>query len=316
LFGGLTYLGVPFTAKDIYALVHKIAIQNDGLVSYPDFKRVFSSGEEDIESRNMGEEGMAYEAIEPISIPELNDPDTYNKTLREQTVALTQEILEAFKVKVKTVNGFNPVWNSQNTSSRSQVSIWNPTLDTGWSGASKTRICLGHYASQGFNSPSRLPKKEKAAYQTIELTDVATLRMKRAQTLSSVLANIFPHPVRFKSSWHMKRGIFSVYAWKAIAPEHFIAMGHVFTKDEREPDPSIMRCVPMAWTTKTTRPPIKIWDDTGAGGGKAGSMWIINNMNMVVLIPGHDQPSIDECREFNSQKFFFEGDQIRQLLLK
>ena len=41
MYGGLSYLGVPFTADEIYSLINKIAVQHDGLVSYPDFKRVF-----------------------------------------------------------------------------------------------------------------------------------------------------------------------------------------------------------------------------------------------------------------------------------
>lgn len=52
--------------------------------------------------------------------------------------------------------------------------------------------------------------------------------------------------------------------------------------------------------------PVKIWDDTGAGGGKAGSIWIVNSMDMIAVIPGHDPPR-EEHWELKSTKLHLEG---------
>jgi len=95
------------------------------------------------------------------------------------------------------------------------------------SGSSRTRLCLGHYAARGLSNPLRSRGKEK--YCIIEVTDFATLRMKRAKVVESVVNLAFPHPVRFKLSWHMSRGENSLYAWKPVAPENFCALGMVCT---------------------------------------------------------------------------------------
>ena len=246
----------------------------------------FSTSDGDLETRALGDDSSFVDTIQPIQIPEIFDPSAGAAAV--STIQINEEILNAFQDQGQASVRLHSIWNSQNTSSRVQVSIWAPTLDTGWTGASRTRILLGHYATRGFNSPTRLKSTEKLKYQTIELTDVATLRMKRNQTLQAVLAAVFPHPVRFKLSWHMKRGANSVFAWRAIAPQNFVSMGMVFTKSDAEPDVTIMRCVPSNWTAPSSKPPQKVWDDTGSGGGKAGSMWIVNDMNMLVLIPGHE----------------------------
>ena len=138
-FGGMDHLGVPFTAEEIYDTVNKIAVQNDGMISYPDFKRVFSGGEEDLETRNLGEDSGFLEEVPPHKIPEINEVNSKESAV---TLEVTNEMLNAFKVKVKPVTDMRPVWNSQNTQSKVQISIWAPSLDTGWSGASRTRVLL------------------------------------------------------------------------------------------------------------------------------------------------------------------------------
>lgn len=51
-----------------------------------------------------------------------------------------------------------------------------------------------------------------------------------------------------------------------------------------------MRCVPAKWCIPSSTAPVQIWDDTGSGGGKPGSMWIINSMQMVAVVAGHEPP--------------------------
>ena len=105
----------------------------------------------------------------------------------------------------------------------------------------------------------------------------------------------------------MKRGAQSLYAWKGVAPDGFACLGMVFTSTDAPPKLTDVRCVPAKWTTPSTSPPVKLWDDTGAGGGKAGSMWLINDMNMVVVVTGHDPPPREECLTLLGKKFNFEG---------
>lgn len=64
--------------------------------------------------------------------------------------------------------------------------------------------------------------------------------------------------------------------------------------------------MPRSWCTVSKVVPLKLWDDTGAGGGKAGSIWLVNAMDMIAVIPGHDPPR-EEMYELNSSKFYLEG---------
>ena len=96
LYGGLDFLEVPFAPSEIYTLVEKISLHNDGLVSYADFKRVFSASEDELESRNMGEEGSFFEQIQPHVIPELYEEG--REGAEAEKVELTKEIMANFKV--------------------------------------------------------------------------------------------------------------------------------------------------------------------------------------------------------------------------
>lgn len=76
------------------------------------------------------------------------------------------------------------------------------------------------------------------------------------------------------------------------------------TASDAPPDLKSMRCVPECWCIPVKKPPFKIWDDTGAGGGKPGSIWVVNSLDMVAIVPGHDVPT-DIFYEINSAKSFF-----------
>jgi hypothetical protein len=95
LYGGMEYLGITFTPPQIYDLVRKVAVQAEvgrfdiviscglmrllivfllqGLISYEDFKRVFQSPEDDMESRTVGVGESNFESVPPKNIPELVD---------------------------------------------------------------------------------------------------------------------------------------------------------------------------------------------------------------------------------------------------
>jgi hypothetical protein len=147
-------------------------------------------------------------------------------------------------------------------------------------------------------------------YQCLEVTDYATIRLKRGQIMRSVLAKFFPHPLRYKKVWSMSRGDKSLFAWKAVPPEGFVAMGMLCTVMETPPSIDAMRCVPLAWCVPSKVVPSQIWNDTGAGGGKPGSMWVINSLDMVAVIAGHEQPK-ETFYELNAARFFLENTKIK-----
>lgn len=171
----------------------------------------------------------------------------------------------------------------------------------------QARVCLGHYAQKGFLNPGGGKKSSK--YLTLEITDYATLRMQRSRILLAVLEYILPHPLRFKQVWHFSRGDKSMYSWKPIAPDHYTALGMVCTTTETPPDVKSIRCVPLLWCKPASSKPVKIWDDTGAGGGRPGSAWIINSFNMIAVIPGHSAPT-EMFYDLNSNRFFIDGNHL------
>jgi hypothetical protein len=151
-----------------------------------------------------------------------------------------------------------------------------------------------------------LKTSSKSRYQLLELTDNAAIRLKRAKVIASVVTTLCPHPVKFSQIWHFARGSKSLYAWKPLAPEKYVAMGIMCTTSDEPPDVKAMRCVPASWCAPTKVKPNKIWDDTGAGGGKPASMWIINSLGMVTIVPGHEPPS-ETFYDMASTRFFLDG---------
>ena len=86
-------------------------------------------------------------------------------------------------------------------------------------------------------------------------------------------------------------------------------MGIVCTVTEDPPDVKSVFCVPKAWVRPSVHRPLKIWDDVGAGGGKPGSIWLINSMDMIDIVPGHNQPE-GEYYEFAKSRYSLDGFSI------
>ena len=147
-----------------------------------------------------------------------------------------------------------------------------------------------------------------------ELIDLQTIRTNRAATYKSLLNHIMPHPLKFKRVWHMSRGDKSLYAWKAIAPENFIALGGMVTSSDADPDVTLMRCVPKGWVTKSSFVPQQVWDDTGAGGGKPGSMWAINKQGLIVFVPGHEPPK-EDFYDFSATQPMMKGIKLETFVM-
>lgn len=100
-----------------------------------------------------------------------------------------------------------------------------------------------------------------------------------------------------------------MFAWQPIAPDHFVSLGMVCTSQDEQPPVQSIRCVPSKWVIPAKKAPLKVWDDTGAGGGRPGSIWIINTMNMIAVVPGHEPPKENQY-DLSSNRFFIDSKHI------
>lgn len=176
------------------------------------------------------------------------------------------------------------------------MSVWSPTFVVSSLHSNKTIMCMGQYVVSGF----AYPKNNR--HTTVEVTDNNTTRLRTSKVSATVLATTFPFPLRYKAAWTLKSAK-PLYAWRAIAPEGFVALGMLCTTTEEPPSVDAMRCVPQAWCVPTKVAPRKIWDDHGAGGGKPGSVWSINAMDLVAFVAGHEAPK-ETFYDLKSGRFF------------
>lgn len=63
----------------------------------------------------------------------------------------------------------------------------------------------------------------------VEITDNSTSRMMKSRITSGVVNSVFPSPIRFKRVWHLARGDKSLFAWRAVPPDGFLALGMICT---------------------------------------------------------------------------------------
>lgn len=80
----------------------------------------------------------------------------------------------------------------------------------------------------------------------------------------------------------------------------------IYYTADANPDPSIVRCLPAQWCVPTTFHPVKIWDDSGAGGGKPGSIWVINTLGMTAIGDGLNKPTGETFYELSTSRFFMD----------
>ena len=133
LYGGLDFLGIPFQPEQVYDLVRKVATYVDGLISYVEFRRAFQLSDEELESRAGGDAtastvsaATTIESVPPKNIPEI--AEQLSEQQQQQQVPVTEALLQNFSVKIRPVPSFTLVWNSEDTQSHSQVSVWAPTV--------------------------------------------------------------------------------------------------------------------------------------------------------------------------------------------
>uniref|UniRef100_A0A7S3AUZ7 Uncharacterized protein n=1 Tax=Haptolina ericina TaxID=156174 RepID=A0A7S3AUZ7_9EUKA len=227
-----------------------------------------------------------------------------------EVAEVKDERLAHVKVRLRQVTEFEKLWDTVGTNSHSKASIWAAVAT---STARSSTVCLGHYASASSTNP---PHKCRSAgalgcESLLELADTQQ-SLFNFQTSSSWLAPIVESflvpPVRLAQCWSKRsRGQRQVYAWEAVPPEGFVAMGMLCSTeddgvDAHPPPIESIRCVPRSWVRPSRTQPQKVWDDSGSSGTQ-GSIWVINNLRLIAVTAGHEMPA-GPFYEFKSEHSF------------
>ena len=289
LYAGICWLGLDLTPDDIYDIVRAYDSDKDGCLSYLDFSSTFKNPDAEahqwLEGRSETGEEFINIDIPPKPIRELYDVGKEKKFEKRD---IPPGVLEKLKVKIKKVPQFDKIWTSEGTNSRAKVSVWSVASQlTFLDRKNKIRACLGHYAVAGWQDPIGDKKVER---MTIEFTDTATFSLSQSRTLEWVIYQLIPHPVKYQQVWHQELGATTFFAWKPIPPSpDYVAIGMIGTTSAEEPPVEMVRCIPRRWVIPSKYEPKLIWEDSGAG-GKKGSMWLINSLELMAVTEGHLQP--------------------------
>jgi len=303
LYAAAHWLGLELQPQDVYDIMRKYDSTHSGTLHYQDFSATFKDPDEHTDIYEVAhsllnpvaaEESSGMDVsnivIPPMPIQELYDMNKKKKPGFKNKV-IPPELLKALKVKLKPVPSWEKVWTSEGTNSRHQVSVWEVNKETTmWERSNKMRVSLGHYAVGGFQDPNRA-KDKKHEPLTLEFTDTSVLSISHSEVLEMAVDQLVPHPSRYVQVWHQELGSHPFYAWKPIPPSiDHVALGYVGTNTPDEPPPEAVRCVPKAWVIPTKYEARLIWTDAGAG-GKKGSVWAINSLQLMGVTPGHEKPT-------------------------
>ena len=123
---------------------------------------------------------------------------------------------------------------------------------------------------------------------------------KRSHWLADALELYAPHPAAFRRVWGKVAEEKSknkqedrskpLYAWEPLPPmPDCVALGMLFATTLEQPDVTSVRVMHRAWTRVAAEMPTQLWDDRGMG-GRAKSLWMVNNLNLVWATNGWNQP--------------------------
>ena len=122
----------------------------------------------------------------------------------------------------------------------------------------------------------------------------------------SMLGNLFPPIILLLWEWCARPQVgFECFVYIILNFFWFCSINI----SEDPPPNDAMRCVPEKWCSPTKTMPVKVWDDTGSGGGRPGSIWVINSMDMIAVTTGHEPPK-DTFYEVSSTRFFIDSSQL------
>jgi hypothetical protein len=300
LFGGLEWLGMKMNANTVREVLKELDADGDGAITFKEFRDALLMGDTEEETEGMGNTDLSNLSVKPIPM------GGGDKGHDDKEVTIPQRVLDNIKVKANKCSKFSLIWTSQGSMSRQKISVWEPTvagIEVGLERAfrqNKSLVCVGHYAGNGYDSPAGDSKNERLI---LEVSDMSVSRIGSSEWLEHVLNKFMPHPVRFRLVWSVTHGSNKFYSWEPIPPsEHFVCLGMVGTNTATAPARTSMRCVPKDWCcTPESNVEERLWDDAGAG-GRSGSIWRVNNMNLTRCTVGHEPPT-DACYELKSYRF-------------
>ena len=286
---GLEWLGMKMDHSLVSVIMNEVDRDKDGYINLEEFKNAVGWDESAADS------GVASTFTTPQLPPPMPTEDGDGNKVK---IVIPEQVLANIKIKIKKVQKFQCVWTSQGTMSRQQTSVWEPIVGAGAFRANRAYVSLGHYVGTGFESPARDGKDRL----TLEITDTQGSFVGGSGWLQHVLNRYMPRPARFRLAWSVTHGNNPFYAWEPIPPsDQFVAMGFVGSTTENPPNLRIMRCVHKDLLRQSNYVN-KVWDDSGSG-GREGSIWVFNTMNLVGFVSGHDPPAMHPW-DLRSRRFF------------
>ena len=220
-------------------------------------------------------------------------------------VPLSRDVLSGIRVAIKPHASFARVWTSEATGSRRAASFWHAKFEQSFAARNRDRVPLGSYATPGLSDPSRYAPVNASTgalgpagkhANALEVTDTKAWAMAGSPYLKDVIDALFPHPVRFRQVWGQEWKHVSAFAWAAVPPPGFVALGMALTATNEPPDLQTVRCVPKRWTRQSASAPALVWTNAG-GGGRAASVWIVNELGVAHVVLGHEPPEKADCLE-------------------
>lgn len=100
--------------------------------------------------------------------------------------------------------------------------------------------------------------------------------------------------MRFRQVWGQEWKHCAVFAWAAVPPDGFVALGMAVTSTHEPPAVTSIRCVPKVWTQVSLVTPKLVWSNSGGGGG-AASAWLTNSLGVAHVVLGHEPPAQEAC---------------------
>lgn len=284
---GLDWLGLKLDTMLLRQFMRELDKDKDGLITLEEFKQAVGWEETD------GETTVGQYSGVPLPPPPSKDAGHKHK------LAIPAPVLAGIKLKVKRVGKFTNIWTSQGSMSRVKGGVWEPADHKSTFKSNRAYVYLGHYHGTGYDNPNR----DGGQRLTLEITDTTGSWVGGSSWLPFVLDRYLPRPARYRLVWSITQGANPFYAWEPVPPsDDFVALGCIGTKTDKPPDVRMMRCVCKHWCTESKH--LKsIWNDSGSG-GREGSIWVFNSLNLIGFVNGHDPPRRGKAYDLKNHRFF------------
>jgi Ca2+-binding EF-hand superfamily protein len=270
---GLNWLGLKMDTMLLRHFMMELDKDKDGYINLEEFKQAVGWEETDADVGNV----VQYNGV-PL-------PPPPKEVGHQHKLAIPAPVLAGIKVKVKRVGKFSNVWTSQGSMSREKGSVWEPADHKNSLKSNRAYVYLGHYSGIGYDNPS----KDRVDRLTLEITDTTGSWVAGSSWLPFVLDRYLPRPARYRLVWSITTGANPFYAWEPVPPsDDFVALGCIGTKTDTPPDVRMMRCICKHWCTES-KIVKSLWNDSGSG-GREGSIWLFNSLNLIGFVNGHDPP--------------------------